>query len=140
MSDKQTNPKDSIGIRKAPMSTVPPAVLAELGVAMLEGACKYGKYNYRVAGVRASVYYDALMRHLYAWWEGEDVDAESGLSHITKALACLTVLRDAQMRQMVTDDRPPKSTPFYAHLNDVAGALIDKHADKNPKHYTETEL
>lgn len=140
MSDKQTNPKDTIGVRKAPMSTVPPAVLAELGVAMLEGAVKYGKYNYRAAGVRASVYYDALMRHLYAWWEGEDIDNESGLSHITKAIACLTVLRDAQMRGMVTDDRPPKSAPFYARLNDVAGALIDKHVDKNPKHYTEVEL
>lgn len=140
MSDKQTNPKDAIGVRKAPMSTVPPAVLAELGVAMLEGAVKYGKYNYRVAGVRASVYYDALMRHLFAWWEGEDIDAESGLSHITKALACLTVLRDAQMQQMVTDDRPPKGTPFYARLNDTSGVLIDKHSDKNPKHHTQVEL
>jgi hypothetical protein len=140
MSDKQTNPKDAIGVRKAPMSTVPPAVLAELGVAMLEGAVKYGKYNYRVAGVRASVYYDALMRHLFAWWEGEDVDAESGLSHITKAIACLTVLRDAQMQSMVTDDRPPKGTPFYARLNDTSGVLIDKHLDKNPKHHTQADL
>lgn len=140
MSDKQTNPKDAIGVRKAPMSTVPPAVLAELGVAMLEGAVKYGKYNYRVAGVRASVYYDALMRHLFAWWEGEDIDAESGLSHITKALACLTVLRDAQMQQMVTDDRPPKGAPFYARLNDTSGVLIDKHSDKKPKHHTQVEL
>ena len=139
MSEKSTNPKDAIGVRKAPMSTVPPAVLAELGVAMLEGAAKYGKYNYRVAGVRASVYYDALMRHLFAWWEGEDIDPDSGLSHITKAIACLTVLRDAQMRSMVTDDRPPKSTPFYARLNESSGVIIDKHADKNPIHYTEVK-
>ena len=34
---KASNPKDLVGVRKAPMSTVSGAVLAELGVAMLEG-------------------------------------------------------------------------------------------------------
>ncbi len=139
MSEKSTNPKDAVGVRKAPMSTVPANVLAEVGVAMLEGSVKYGRHNYRAAGVRASVYYDALMRHMISWWEGEDLDPDSGMSHITKAIACLTVLRDAQMQGMVTDDRPPKSATFYAHLNDVSGAIIDKHADKNPKHYTEAK-
>lgn len=60
--EKSTNPKDSISIHKAPMSTVPPPVLAEVGVAMLEAAAKYGRHNYRVA----SVYYDAALRHLMA--------------------------------------------------------------------------
>ena len=53
---KQTNPKDMVGTRKAGISCVPQAVLAELGVAMLEGACKYGRFNWRASGVRASVY------------------------------------------------------------------------------------
>jgi hypothetical protein len=26
-------------------------------------------------------------QHLGAWWEGEDIDVESGLSHIIKAIA-----------------------------------------------------
>lgn len=64
MSEKPTNPKDSVGIRKAPMSTVSAVVMAEVGVAMLEGAAKYGRHNYRAVGVRASVYYDATLRHL----------------------------------------------------------------------------
>lgn len=58
-SAKPSNPKDTVGIRKAPMSTVSAAVMAEVGVAMLEGAAKYGRHNYRAVGVRASVYYDA---------------------------------------------------------------------------------
>ncbi|NBT76566.1 MAG: hypothetical protein EBT15_11515 [Betaproteobacteria bacterium] len=33
---KATNPKDAVGIRKAPLSTVPSGVMAEVGVAMLE--------------------------------------------------------------------------------------------------------
>lgn len=134
---KPTNPKDSIGIRKAPMSTVPSGVMAEIGVAMLEGSAKYGRHNYREAGVRASVYYDALMRHIIDWWEGEDIDPDSQMSHVTKAITTLVVLRDAMMQDMLEDDRPPKSKPFYARLNKLAGEILDKHADKNPKHVTE---
>ena len=138
MSDtKLTNPKDLCGVRKAPMSTIPANVIAELGVAMLEGACKYGRHNYRHAGVRASVYYDGTMRHLMAWWEGEDLDPDSGVSHITKAIASMVVFRDAMMQDMMTDDRPPKSVDFYTALNARAGAIIDLHADKNPTHHTE---
>lgn len=133
---KDTNPKDAIGISKAPMSTVPAAVLAEVGVAMLEGASKYGRHNYRAAGVRSSVYYDATMRHLMAWWEGEDTDPDSGMSHITKAITSLVVLRDAMIQDMCTDDRPPRSAEFYARLNTLAAEVLARHADKSPRHYT----
>lgn len=133
---KATNPKDAIGIRKAPMSTVPAAVLAEVGVAMLEGACKYGRSNFRIAGVRASVYYDATMRHLMSWWEGEDTDPDSGMSHVTKAITSLVVLRDAMIQGMCTDDRPPRSAEFYARLNTLAAEVLARHADKSPRHYT----
>ena len=133
---KDTNPKDAIGIRKAPLSTVPGNVIAEIGVAMLEGASKYGRHNYRAAGVRASVYYDAAMRHLISWWEGEDIDPDSGMSHITKLLACMAVMRDAMHQDLWEDDRPPRSKPFYPQLNASSGEILDRHADKNPKHYT----
>ncbi len=135
---KESNPKDMVGVRKAPMSTVSGPVMAEIGVAMLEGASKYGRHNYRAVGVRASVYYDATMRHLMGWWEGEDIDADSGLSHVTKAIASLVVLRDAMIQSMFTDDRPPRSVPFYAALNAGAASIVDRYADRNPTHYTIT--
>lgn len=135
---KQTNPKDMVGTRKAGTSCVPQAVIAELGVALLEGATKYGRYNWRVAGVRASVYIDALQRHIFdQWWdEGEDIDMDSQLSHITKGIATLVVLRDAMIQGMLVDDRPPKSKPFVKELNRAASEMIDRHADKSPRHYT----
>ena len=136
---KPTNPKDAIGIRKAPLSCVPASVLLETGTAMLEGASKYGRHNYRAVGVRASVYYDATMRHMMQWWEGEDIDPDSGLSHVTKAIASLVVLRDAMIQQKLTDDRPPASKMDIASLNATAGAVLDRHADKNPKHYTNAD-
>lgn len=133
---KLTNPKDIVGTRKAPMSTIPGNVLAEIGVGMLEGACKYGRHNYRVAGVRASVYYDGVNRHITAWWEGEDYDPDSGLSHITKAITSLIVLRDAMIQDKWTDDRPPRSKEFYTELNQKASEIIDKYAAMSPRHYT----
>jgi len=133
---KQSNPKDMVGVRKAPMSTVPACVLAEVGVAMLEGAMKYGRSNYRAVGVMASVYYDGTLRHIMDWWEGEDIDPDSGLSHVTKAITSLVVLRDAMIQGKFTDDRPPRSKPFYGELNDKAAAIVVRYADRQPRHYT----
>lgn len=106
---KDTNPKDAIGCKKPPLSTVPLPVIFEIGIAMLEGACKYRRHNYRISGVRATVYFDAAWRHLADWWEGEDIDPDSGLHHVSKAIASLVVLRDAMMNDKCIDDRPPAS-------------------------------
>lgn len=111
MSTKESNPKDNVGIKKwRQFTTIPLTVMCELGVAMLEGHKKgYGRHNYRVAGVKASVYVDAAVGHIMQWWEGEDIDADSQLSHITKAISSLVVLRDAMIQQQLNDDRPPKA-------------------------------
>lgn len=129
---KESNPKDAVGIKKVPFSTVPSGPIAEVGLAMLEGALKYGRHNYRAIGVRSSVYYDACLRHLTAWWEGQDIDPDSGLSHITKAAACLIVLRDSQLMGNSVDDRPPVyKDNWQSQLSEKAANLIDKYP--NPK-------
>ncbi len=137
---KDTNPKDAIGLSKVPFSTIPAPVLAEVGLALLEGAIKYRRHNYRVAGVRASVYYDACLRHLMAWWEGEDIDPDSGLSHVTKAIAGLMVIRDSMMKGNWNDDRPPKVDAGWVNeLNIKVKELLKKYP--NPKTpYTEKDL
>lgn len=136
MSHKDTNPKDACGIRKAPLSCVPLPVLLELGCAMLEGAVKYGRHNYRAIGVRASVYFDAAIRHLFAYWEGQDLDPDSGMPHLVKAMACLAVLRDAQLQNKCTDDRPPVSPEdWLARLNERAADLLDRYPEA-PAAYT----
>lgn len=123
------NPKDIAGSRKPGISCVPANVMAEVGVALYEGALKYGRHNWRDAKstLRASVYYDAAMRHLMAWWEGEDTDPDSNMSHITKVLSCLTVFRDAMMSEQWTDDRPPKSNMLIMK-NDLQLLVNSLHA------------
>lgn len=132
---KPTNPKDAVGIKKAPMSTVSAPFVAAVGVAMMEGALKYGRHNYRAAGVRSSVYYDALMRHMMAWWEGQDIDPESGLSHIVKAGACLAVLFDSLSIGNLNDDRPPAHKDgWMEELNAKAAALLEKFPEPKLAH------
>lgn len=129
---KPSNPKDGVGSRKVGLHAVPFTVLWELGNAMTEGGYKYGTHNYREAGVRASVYFDAAVaRHLGAWWEGEDIDPDSGVNHVTKAIASLVVLRDSMIRGNWVDDRPIKSDPnLLAQANERAAMLADKYPDK----------
>ena len=129
---KKQNPKDEIGTKKPRFySGLPANVTKEVSIGMMEGAIKYGRHNYRITGVRASVYIDATIGHLFDYWEGQDTDPDSNLHHITKAIASLYVLRDAQMRNMCEDDRPPKS--------DVEGdkirlqAVVDALFNKYPK-------
>tara|TARA_R110000765_G_scaffold219994_2_gene323999 strand:+ start:1388 stop:1915 length:528 start_codon:yes stop_codon:yes gene_type:complete len=127
---KDTNPKDSVGIKKPRFYTgLPMNVLRRVTIAFLEGALKYGRHNYRVVGVRASVYVDAAQGHLLDYWEGQDIDPDSGLHHIDKAIASLFVLRDAQLRSMCTDDRPPKSNveDDKAEMQIIVDALFKKY-------------
>ncbi|KKN71937.1 hypothetical protein LCGC14_0415830 [marine sediment metagenome] len=131
MSDnKGENPKEACGLAKNPHCCVSQAVMAEVGLGMFEGARKYGRYNYRVTKITASIYYDACRRHLDMWWEGEDIDPDSGVHHISKAIACLTVLRDGQIQGMTYDDRPPKTPPeFWENIKKITGEIIARHPE-----------
>lgn len=137
---KPSNPKDAVGSSKVSMSVLPANVLMEVALGMHEGALKYGRHNYRAVGVRTSVYYDATMRHLMAFWEGEDIDPDSKLSHITKAISSLVVLRDSMLRQNCVDDRPPKTNDgWMVALNERAAELQKLHSNSAVKHYFEKE-
>lgn len=108
MSDvKPTNPKDGAAVHKLPLDLVPASLKVFATLAFAEGAAKYGAYNWRVSGVRASIYKAALERHLESWWNGEDADPQTGVPHLASMLACAGILLDADLAQKLNDDRPP---------------------------------
>lgn len=100
------NPKAIAGRKKRQFQYMPIPVLLEIADGMTEGAEKYGAYNWRQSKVSATDYYDSTMRHLLSWFDGEDTDPESGISHISKAIAGLVVVRDAMIQDKFVDDRP----------------------------------
>jgi len=129
MKSKPTNPKDAVGIEKASLWFIPSGPLFEVGLAMMEGARKYGAWNWRKDGCRISVYFDALDRHIKAFKEGEDIDPDSGVCHLIKAMACLFILRDSQLMNNCEDDRPLKYPDGLniTGLNEQAAAVIRKY-------------
>lgn len=135
---KPTNPKDLIGSNKIPMHLWPMTATAMGSLALMDGALKYGRSNFREIGVKASIYVDACMRHLGFWFEGEDDDPDSGLPHLSHALACLAILVDAQAAGKLTDDRQVQggAREAMSRLTPHVAALKQLHAGKTPKHYT----
>lgn len=89
-----------------PLHVLPWRVVLEMALGMMEGGRKYGRHNYRAVGVRASVYYDATLRHLTDYLAGKSIDHESGLSHLSKALSSSQVLLDSMVKGNWVDDRP----------------------------------
>lgn len=136
-TQKDTNPKDAIGSTKVPLHLWPTTATAMGSIALLNGALKYGRANWRVIGVRASIYFDACQRHLAAWFEGEEFD-EDGVPHLASALACLAIIVDAQAAGKLNDDRQVAGGHRAAldSLTPFVEQLKSRHAGKTPKHYT----
>ena len=104
------NPKDLIGRRKVSITKLPPVAMLHGAAAMADGAAKYGAYNWRDKPVLASIYVDACLRHLEAWFDGEEEAGDSKVHHLGHAIGCLAVLLDAQETGNLIDDRPITKT------------------------------
>jgi hypothetical protein len=135
---KETNPKDAIGSDKLPMHLVSGIVKAYQAIAHFLGNVKYGAWNYRAKGARASVYRAALDRHMDAWWEGEELDPTDGTPHLANALACINILIEAKEAGKLVDDRPPSSNyrEVMERLTPMVKKIKEKYKDANPIHYT----
>jgi len=98
------NPKDLIGDTKVPFRFIPPSALTYLAFVMELGAGKYGPMNWRTKKIRATVYYEAALRHIFAALDGEEIDPESGQPHAAHAMACMGILLDALATGNLIDD------------------------------------
>lgn len=140
MSVKHSNPKDAIATDKLPLHLVSPIVKAYQAISHYLGNVKYGAWNWRAAGARASIYRAALDRHLDAWWEGEENDPVDGTPHLANAMACLNILVEAKETGVLIDDRPPSRHTTLARLRKQFEELMPKirktYADKDPRHHT----
>lgn len=106
MTQRSTNPKDRIGMKKPPLHLIPSTAMIWESMAFRDGAKKYGPYNWRDESVSASVYVAACKRHLEAWFDHEENAPDSGVHHLAHSRACLAILLDAQWNGTLVDDRP----------------------------------
>jgi hypothetical protein len=137
METKETNPKDVIGSDKVPMGLVPAVTIAYCALGHLEGDLKYGRTNWREAGVRTMIYVDACLRHIEKFKDGEWADPTTNVPHLANALACLSIIIDAHHSGKLNDDRP-KSAPAAEVIDELGGVvkhLKSLHKDMKPTDY-----
>lgn len=135
---KLSNPKDAIGDTKVPLALLSPIASAHWALGQFAGMSKYGAWNWRIAGVRASVYISAMKRHIDAYNSGEEFDPVDGTHHLGNIMACAAILLDAQAAGKLTDDRPPSVDvrQTYNFVQKQMAVLKEKYKDMNPRHYT----
>lgn len=136
--EKPTNPKDAIATFKVPLHNVSPIAQIMGSIAQYLGNVKYGAWNFRGAGIRYSIYYSALMRHMVRWWCGEENDPADGTPHLANALCCLYIICEGRYIGNAVDDRPPAVDlgPLIAQMEALMPTIARKYADKNPHHWT----
>jgi hypothetical protein len=89
---------------KLPLNLISTEALNQIAAVLKFGANKYAEHNWR-AGFVWSRPLAAAMRHITAFNDGEDCDAESGLSHIAHAACCLMFLLEFEKTHPYLDDR-----------------------------------
>jgi hypothetical protein len=93
------------GQKDVQVSLLPVEALAETARVYAMGAAKYERENWR-KGYEYHLSYDALQRHLMAFWGGEDNDPESGLPHLAHAAFHVNTLIVNLFSHPEFDDRP----------------------------------
>jgi hypothetical protein len=92
------------GQKPAQMSYFPFDALTEISKVYQYGASKYARDNWK-KGYNWSLNFDAMMRHMFAFWEGEDIDPESHCSHVAHAAWHAITLLWFQQHYKEGDDR-----------------------------------
>ena len=120
--EKVTNEKTGGAKGRKPerYSLIPISAMDHVARLYAAGAEKYDAHNWR-RGYDWSLSYDALMRHLTAFWDGEDLDPDWGdknIPHLAAvvfhALALLTYMDE----HPELDDRPPSAVTSEEVDND----------------------
>lgn len=133
-----SNPKDILGDSRIPLWLLSSVAKIQWALAQFAGMLKYGAWNWRVAGVRASVYISAMERHIEGYKSGEEDDPVDGTHHLGNIMACAALLLDAKAAGKLTDDRPPRvdHRPTIAEGEALMRRLREQYKDRTPRHYT----
>lgn len=90
---------------KTCLDLLPVRSLELLGRVLTFGARKYNAYNWS-QGIAWSRLYAATLRHLFAFWGGEDIDKDSGQHHLACAMCEIAFLLEHSEHKLGVDDRP----------------------------------
>lgn len=142
VSPERTNPKQSLGQASLPLNLFSPLATAYGCIGKLNGRLKYGGNNFVATPVIASIYCDAIRRHLDKWMAGQEFDSADGVPHFAAMLANIDILICARAAGTLVDDRAMIKgyEDEMDKLTPMVKALQELHKDKNPHHYLLSEI
>jgi hypothetical protein len=89
---------------KAALDLIPWEALEGMGTVLEFGKSKYGRANW-AKGIEYSRLIAATLRHIYKFSSGQDLDDESGLSHLDHAATNIAMLKWMSKNRTDLDDR-----------------------------------
>ena len=111
---------------------MPIAPMRDTAMIWTFGADKYGDRNWE-QGFDWSGPYASMMRHLQAWFAGEDFDPESGMSHLAHAACNLQMLQQFEYTHKAGDNRPHNSCPPARRANaETIQSARNKNSQEKP--------
>lgn len=93
------------GVKPAKYSLLPPEAMSAIAEHFGVGAQKYSDHQWR-KGYEWSKSFDAMQRHAWAFWGGEDLDPETGTPHMAAVEFHAMVLLTFMSTHRDFDDRP----------------------------------
>ncbi len=106
---------------KPKLYLLPPKSILEIGKVLTYGAEKYDAENWRKVEDLQNRYTSAALRHIFAHIEGEELDEETGYSHLAHAMCCLLFKLEDELlaksekervREADTSEHPTRHNTF----------------------------
>lgn len=89
---------------KVRLDLFPPEALMSISEVLTVALADYPERNWE-SGMKWGRVFGAMMRHMWAWWMGQDKDPSTGKSHLAHAGCCVVFLICYEIRKIGQDDR-----------------------------------
>ena len=100
---------------KPKMHLLPPKAINEVAKVLTFGAQKYDEENWRKLEDLQSRYSSGALRHIFAHLDSEDLDPESGLSHLAHAICCLLFKLEIELENAKIEEEDPREADITEH-------------------------
>lgn len=98
--------KNDITDKKVMMQLMPPDAMEKIAEVFTHGAEKYESWNYLEGdGIELTRLKGALDRHMNEWMKGNDIDPDSGKTHLAHAGCCVMMMLQITELRPQADDR-----------------------------------
>ena len=116
---------------KPKMNLLPPKAIVEVAKVLTFGAEKYGAENWKELEDLQNRYLAGALRHIFAHMDGEQLDPETGLSHMAHALCCLLFKLEIELQDGESKEEESRKIDSAEHTACDQSFESDRLVDKS---------